>query len=128
MGDEHENAHEKAPENAMDYQKTVKSDDTPSGDESTYGATSGGFGGWTRWSEEAHTDTDIRECTDQHCMNVEVNCGFQGLDPDSPLSQSAGVSDALRAAWRAKLDDEGKPSSGTKSLRDIVFGADGPVA
>jgi hypothetical protein len=87
-------------------------------------AMSGGFGGWTRWSEDAHTETDIRECTDQHCMNVEVNCGFQGLDPDSPLSQSAGVSDDLRAAWRAKLDDEGKRTSGTRSLQEIIFAKD----
>ena len=86
------------------------------------GAMRGGFGGWTRWSEEEHTKTDIRECTDQHCMNVEVNCGFQGLDPDSPLSQSAGVGDDLRAAWRAKLAGEGKSSSGTQSLRDLLFG------
>ena len=91
-------------------------------DEPTIGALRGGFGGWTRWSEAEHTETDIRECTDQHCMNVEVNCGFQGLIPDSPLSQSAAVSDDLRAAWRAKLAGEGKPTSGTKSLRDIVFG------
>lgn len=82
----------------------------------------GGFGGWTAWSEAEHTETDIRECTDQHCMNVEVNCGFQGLDPDSPLSQSAGVSEGLRSAWRAKLEGEGKPSAGTRSLSDIVFG------
>lgn len=120
MGTEHEKV--------MDYQRAVKSDNTPSGDESTSGAMSGGFGGWNRWSEEAHTQTDIRECTDQHCMNVEVNCGFQGLDPDSPLSQSAGVSDDLRAAWRAQLDGEGKPSAGTQSVRDIIFGADDPVS
>jgi hypothetical protein len=81
----------------------------------------GGFGGWTRWSEEEHTKTDIRECTDQHCMNVEVNCGFQGLDPGSPLSQSAGVSGDLRAAWRAKLEGEGKSISETQSLRDICL-------
>jgi hypothetical protein len=87
-------------------------------------AMSGGFGGWTRWSEETHTKTDVRERTDQRCMNVEVNCDFQGFDPDSPLSQSAGVSDDLRAAWRAKLDREGKPSSGTQSLKELVFGRD----
>lgn len=91
-------------------------------DESLLGAMSGGFGGWSRWNEEEHTKTDIRECTDQHCMNVEVNCGFQGWVPDSPLSQSAAVSEDLRAAWRAKLANEGKPTSGTKSVRDIVFG------
>lgn len=101
-------------------QEPPRSDGAPAEDESI-GAVRGGFGGWTPWSEEEHTNTDIRECTDQHCMNVEVNCGYQGLDPDSPLSQSAGVSDELRGAWRAKLAGEGKPSTGTKSLRDIVF-------
>ena len=94
----------------------------PGVDKPILGAMRGGFSGWTRWSEEEHTETDIRECTDQHCMNVEVNCGFQGLDPGSPLSQSAGVSDDLRAAWKAKLEGEGKSSSRTQSLRDIVFG------
>lgn len=107
---------EKAPQN------TPQSDVVVGQGESTLGAVRGGFGGWSRWSEDEHTNTDIRECTDQHCMNVEVNCGFQGLDPDSPLSQSAAVSDNLRAAWRAKLASEGKPTSGTQSLRDIVFG------
>jgi len=101
-----------------------KADKAPASDNALDGAVSGGFGGWTRWSEDDHTKTDIRECTDQHCMNVEVNCGFQGLDPDSPLSQSASVSDDLRAAWRAKLDGEGKSSSGTRSLKEIVFGRD----
>jgi hypothetical protein len=97
--------------------------DVPHQAESTAGALRGGFDGWTRWSEDEHTKTDIRECTDQHCMNVEVNCGFQGLIPDSPLSQSAAVSDELRAAWRAKLASEGKATSGTQSLRDIIFGS-----
>jgi hypothetical protein len=113
-----------------DYEKQMEHEAAPRSDNTLDSAMSGGFGGWTRWSEEKHTETDIRECTDQHCMNVEVNCGFQGLDPDSPLSQSAGVSDDLRAAWRAKLDGEGKPSSGTQSLKEIVFGrgADRPVS
>jgi hypothetical protein len=105
-----------------EYEKAPVSGGMPDGGEPTPESMRGGFGGWTRWSEDEHTRTDIRECTDQHCMNVEVNCGFQGLDPGSPLSQSAGVSDDLRAAWRAKLEGEGKPSSGTQSLRDIVFG------
>lgn len=114
---------EKAPQKTT--QKPAPKKATQSGvaadqGESTLGALRGGFGGWTAWSEEEHTKTDIRECTDAHCMNVEVNCGFQGLIPDSPLSQSAAVSDDLRAAWRAKLASEGKPTSG-QSLRDIIF-------
>ncbi|MGH3920095.1 MAG: hypothetical protein ACRDRY_03260 [Pseudonocardiaceae bacterium] len=109
--------HEKALETAL------QSDNTPDEGSPALAAVRGGFGGWTRWSEAEHTETDIRECTDQHCMNVEVNCGFQGLDPDSPLSQSAGVGDDLRAAWKSKLAGEGKTTSGPRSLRDIVFGS-----
>jgi hypothetical protein len=105
-----------------EYEKTPVSGSMPDEGKPPPESMRGGFGGWTRWSEDEHTRTDIRECTDQHCMNVEVNCGFQGLDPGSPLSHSAAVSDDLRAAWRAKLEGEGKPSSGTQSLRDIVFG------
>jgi hypothetical protein len=107
---------------SQEHKNNPQSDGTPDDGNSALGAMRGGFGGWTAWSEEEHTKTDIRECTDQHCMNVEVNCGFQGLDPGSPLSQSAGVSDDLRAAWRAKMAGEGKPMTGTQSLREIVFG------
>jgi hypothetical protein len=113
MGDKYGNASQS---------ENIQSDSMPDEGKPTLGAMRGGFGGWTRWSEEEHSKTDLRECTDQHCMNVEVNCGFQGLDPGSPLSQSAGVSDHLRAAWKAKLEGEGKSSSGIQSLRDIVFG------
>lgn len=108
---------EKAAEVENMYSESMSDDGNP-----TFAAVRGGFGGWTHWTEEEHTRTDIRECTDQHCMNVEVNCGFQGLDPDSPLSQSAGVSDDLRDAWKAKLAGEGKNTSGAQSLRDIVLG------
>ncbi len=108
-------------ENASQFE-SICSDSKPDVGEPALTAVRGGFGGWSAWSEEEHTKTDIRECTDQHCMNVEVNCGFQGLDPDSPLSQSAGVSDDLRSAWKAKLAGEGKPASGTHSVRDIIFG------
>ncbi|HEX2264380.1 MAG TPA: hypothetical protein VHH52_11605 [Pseudonocardiaceae bacterium] len=107
---------------SQEQEKALHSDITPDEGKPALTAMRGGFGGWSPWSEEEHTKTDIRECTDQHCMNVEVNCGFQGLDPDSPLSQSAGVSDDLRAAWRSKLEGEGKATTGSKSLRDIVFG------
>ena len=107
---------------SQEQEKALHSDITPDEGKPALTAMRGGFGGWSPWSEEEHTKTDIRECTDQHCLNVEVNCGFQGLDPGSPLSQSAGVSDDLRAAWRAKMAGEGKPMTGTQSLREIVFG------
>ncbi len=78
------------------------------------------------WSEEAHTRIDIHECTTARCMNVDVNVGFQGLAAGSPLSPAAAVGEDLRAAWRAKLDGEGKVGSGTTSLRDLVARSQGP--
>jgi len=119
MASQSDRAQSASAQSARVQSDRVQSDRAPDPGTVTPGAMRGGFGGWTPWSEEEHTDTDIRECTDQHCMNVEVNCGFQGLDPGSPLSQSAGVSDDLRTAWKAKLEGEGKPDSGTRSLRDI---------
>ena len=81
----------------------------------------GGWSGWRTWTEEEQAQIDIKECTDARCMNVEVNCGYQGLDPDSFLSQSAAVGPDLRAAWKTQLKTEGKSSSG-KSLRETLLG------
>ncbi|MGH3931217.1 MAG: hypothetical protein ACRDTF_14715 [Pseudonocardiaceae bacterium] len=65
---------------------------------------------------------DVKECSDARCLNVEVNVGYQGLVDGSVLSQSASVSSDLRAAWKAKLEGEGKVSSG-KSLGDTLLGS-----
>lgn len=89
----------------------------------TVQAMRGGWGGWRTWTVEEQERIDLNECTDARCMNVEVNCGYQGLDEDSFLSQSAGVGNDLRAAWKTKLETEGKQSTG-KSLRETVFGTD----
>lgn len=89
----------------------------------TVQAMRGGWGGWRTWTVEEQEQIDLNECTDARCMNVEVNCGYQGLDEDSFLSQSAGVGDDLRTAWRTKLETEGKQRTG-KSLRETVFGTD----
>ena len=88
----------------------------------TLQAMRGGWDGWRAWTVEEQERIDLNECTDARCMNVEVNCGYQGLVEDSFLSQSAGVGTELRAAWKTKLDAEGKHSSG-KSLRETIFGA-----
>ncbi|MFN2497107.1 MAG: hypothetical protein ABR608_14565 [Pseudonocardiaceae bacterium] len=84
----------------------------------------GDWSGWRPWSEEEQARIDIRECTDARCMNVDVNVGYQGLVENSALSQSAGVGDDLRAAWKTKLAGEGKAAAGT-SLRDTIFGSPG---
>lgn len=82
----------------------------------------GDWSGWRPWSAEEQELTDIRECTDARCMSVDVNVGYQGLVENRVLSQTAGVGDELRAAWRSKLTDEGKVSTG-RSLRETLFGA-----
>jgi len=86
----------------------------------------GGWEGWRVWSEEEQARIDINECTDARCMNVDANCGFQGLAEGSVLSQAAGVGDELRAAWKTMLQDEGKFNSGGKSLRETIFGSAEP--
>ncbi len=106
---------------SQEQEKVPQSESLSDGGTPALTAMRGGWGGWTRWSEAEHTKTDIRECTDQHCMNVEVNVGFQGLDPTSPLSQSAAGSTGLLEAWKAKLAGEGKATAGSTTLRDIVF-------
>ncbi|MCA1672093.1 MAG: hypothetical protein LC799_07795 [Actinobacteria bacterium] len=87
----------------------------------TVQAMRGGWEGWRVWTAEDQERIDLNECTDARCMNVEVNVGYQGLDEDSFLSQSAEIGNDLRAAWKTKLDAEGKRSSGT-SLRETVLG------
>jgi hypothetical protein len=82
----------------------------------------GDWSGWRPWSEEEQARIDINECTDARCMNVDVNVGYQGLVENRVLSQTAGVGDELRTAWKTKLADEGKTSAGT-SLRDTIFGS-----
>ncbi|MGH3795896.1 MAG: hypothetical protein ACRDSP_13520 [Pseudonocardiaceae bacterium] len=99
-------------------------DDVQSAESSAADRTSapmrGGWIGWRPWTEEEQAHIDIKECTDARCMNVEVNCGYQGLDTDSVLSQSAAVGPDLRAAWKTQLETEGKAISG-KSLRETIL-------
>jgi hypothetical protein len=47
------------------------------------------------------------------CKNM-VNVGFDGM---------AGPDGDLRAAWRARLEREGKLSTEAGSIRDLVFGS-----
>ncbi|MQA15831.1 MAG: hypothetical protein GEV09_17235 [Pseudonocardiaceae bacterium] len=91
-------------------------DDLPNGDEQAAAS----------WSVEEQTALDAGECTHVICKNVEVNVGYQGLADGSALSQSAAVSDDLRAAWKTKLEDEGKLDSGTKTVGDVIFGSGEP--
>ena len=66
------------------------------------------------WRAQSQGDTDLDEVLDQHghgksCKNMR-NVGFDGTDED------------LRAAWRGRLEREGKLAAGGESLKDLVLG------
>ena len=65
------------------------------------------------WSAQGQGSADLDEELGQHghgksCKNMK-NVGFDGTDED------------LRAAWRGRLEREGKLTSGA-SLKDLVLG------
>lgn len=74
------------------------------------------------WSAKDQTSVDIDEScgNTKACKNMN-SVGFQGLvdEVDDP---SKSVGNNLRAAWKTKLEREGKTSTGT-SVRDLVFGS-----
>ena len=66
------------------------------------------------WSAQGQGGADLDEALGQHghgksCKNMQ-NVGFDGTDED------------IRAAWRGRLEREGKLNSGA-SLKDLVFGS-----
>jgi hypothetical protein len=66
------------------------------------------------WSARGQTSADLDEsCGTRSCKRM-ADVGFDGL---------AGADGDLRAAWRAKLEREGKLKAGTGSVRDLIFGS-----
>ena len=66
------------------------------------------------WSAQGQGPADLDEVhgTGGHCKRME-GVGFDGFD---------GSEEELRAAWRARLEREGKLSTDGASLRDLVLG------
>jgi hypothetical protein len=65
------------------------------------------------WSAQGQGDADLEDALGHHghgksCKNMQ-NVGFDGTDED------------IRAAWRGRLEREGKLSSA--SLKDLVLGS-----
>lgn len=82
------------------------------------------------WKAQGQTSADLDEAcgNTKACANM-TNVGFQGLaedveSSDQPQSQQS-VGNNLRAAWKTKLEREGKLSTGS-SVRDLVFGSSDP--
>lgn len=63
------------------------------------------------WSAQGQSDADLDEACGhgKSCKNM-ANVGFDGSDED------------LRAAWRARLEREGKLKADGASLKDLVLG------
>lgn len=77
------------------------------------------------WSAQKQTSADIDEScgNTKACKNMN-SVGWQGLideaEPDDKSGPSVGTN--LRAAWKTKLEREGKTAAGA-SVRDLVFGS-----
>jgi hypothetical protein len=67
------------------------------------------------WSAQGQTSADLDEAcgTTKSCKKM-ADVGFDGL---------AGEDGDLHAAWRDKLQREGKLNQGAGSIRDLVLGS-----
>lgn len=77
------------------------------------------------WQAQGQTSADLDEAcgNTKTCKNME-SVGFHGLaDEDETSGKAPPVGNNLRAAWKTKLEREGKRSSQGTSVRDIIFGS-----
>ncbi|MGH3802415.1 MAG: hypothetical protein ACRDTD_20270 [Pseudonocardiaceae bacterium] len=81
------------------------------------------------WKAQGQTSADLDEACGNTtaCKSMET-VGFQGLaddadDIEQPTKPAPSVGNNLRAAWKTKLEREGKLSSESGSVRDLVFGS-----
>jgi hypothetical protein len=70
------------------------------------------------WSAQGQSSADLEEAcgTTKACKKM-ADVGFEGL---------AGPDGDLQAAWRDKLQREGKLQPGAGSIRDLVLGSADP--
>jgi hypothetical protein len=68
------------------------------------------------WSAQGQTSADLDDASTKSCKRM-TDVGFGDLDADGG---------DVRAAWRARLEREGKLNPGT-SVADLVLGQTGPA-
>jgi hypothetical protein len=77
------------------------------------------------WKAQGQTSADLDEAcgNTKSCKSME-SVGFHGLvdDMEAPTTANPSVGDNLRAAWKTKLERDGKLGSEVTSVRDLVFG------
>ncbi len=67
------------------------------------------------WHARAQTSAEIEEaCGNTKACKKMAQVGFHGMADDN---------DDLRAAWKAKLEREGKLYPGATSVRDLILGS-----
>jgi hypothetical protein len=78
------------------------------------------------WKAQGQTSADLEEACGNTatCKSMEA-VGFHGLadEMETPTRANQSVGTNLRAAWKTKLEREGKLSSQGGSVRDLVFGS-----
>ena len=81
------------------------------------------------WKAQGQTSADLDEAcgNTKTCKNMET-VGFQGLveegeTPAMTNQANQAVGSSLRAAWKTKLEREGKLNTQGSSVRDLVFGS-----
>jgi hypothetical protein len=76
------------------------------------------------WQAQGQTSAALDEAcgNTKACKNME-SVGFHGLvDSDAPDEGAQSAGNNVRAAWKTKLEREGKLSTKAGSVRDLVFG------
>ena len=78
------------------------------------------------WQAQGQTSAALDEAcgNTKACKNME-SVGFGGLaeDNDTPAKGGPSVGNNVRAAWKTKLEREGKLGAQKGSVRDLVFGS-----
>lgn len=81
------------------------------------------------WKAQGQTSAELDEAcgNTKTCKNMET-VGFQGLadeveTPTNANQANQSVGSNIRAAWKTKLEREGKLNTEGSSVRDLVFGS-----
>lgn len=78
------------------------------------------------WKAQGQTSAALDEAcgNTKACRSMEA-VGFQGLADgvEEQTGATPSVGNNLRAAWKTKLEREGKLNSEASSVRDLVFGS-----
>lgn len=79
------------------------------------------------WKAQGQTSADLDEpCGNTTTCKSLSAVGFQGLADDIEIPTKANpvaVGDNLRAAWKTKLEREGKLNTQGSSVRNLIFGS-----